>query len=181
MATHSNILAWKILWTEDPGGATIHVVTKELDTTQQLSTHSHIFYFYTYYKLHSKFFLFILQCIVFPLAIIFKECVFFPKKKRRLCLPTYSPFLIVFIHLCRFRFPSGVILFLLQGLPVFLVSLLILMPVSFCMSEKVFISPLCSVQFSHSVVSNSLRPMNHSTPGLPVHHQLPEFTQTHVH
>ena len=24
-------------------------------------------------------------------------------------------------------------------------------------------------------------PMNHSTPGLPPHHQLPEFTQTHVH
>ena len=24
-------------------------------------------------------------------------------------------------------------------------------------------------------------PMNQSTPGLPVHHQLPEFTQTHVH
>ena len=24
-------------------------------------------------------------------------------------------------------------------------------------------------------------PMNHSTPGLPVHHQLPEFTQTHAH
>ena len=24
-------------------------------------------------------------------------------------------------------------------------------------------------------------PMNHSTPGLPVHHQLPEFTHTHVH
>ena len=24
-------------------------------------------------------------------------------------------------------------------------------------------------------------PMNPSTPGLPVHHQLPEFTQTHVH
>ena len=24
-------------------------------------------------------------------------------------------------------------------------------------------------------------PMNHSTPGLPVHHQLPEFTQSHVH
>ena len=24
-------------------------------------------------------------------------------------------------------------------------------------------------------------PMNHSTPGLPVHHQLPEFTQTNVH
>ena len=24
-------------------------------------------------------------------------------------------------------------------------------------------------------------PMNHSTPGLPVHHQFPEFTETHVH
>ena len=24
-------------------------------------------------------------------------------------------------------------------------------------------------------------PMNRSTPGLPVHHQLPEFTQSHIH
>ena len=24
-------------------------------------------------------------------------------------------------------------------------------------------------------------PVNHSTPGLPVHHQVPEFTQTHIH
>ena len=38
-----------------------------------------------------------------------------------------------------------------------------------------------SVQFSCSVVSDSLRPHEPSTPGLPVHHQLPEFTQTHVH
>ena len=38
-----------------------------------------------------------------------------------------------------------------------------------------------SVQFSRSVVSDSLRPMNHSTPGLPVHHQLPESSQSHVH
>ena len=39
---------------------------------------------------------------------------------------------------------------------------------------------ICSVQFSRSVVSNSCNPMNCSTPGLPVHHQLPESTQTHV-
>ena len=38
-----------------------------------------------------------------------------------------------------------------------------------------------SVQFSHSVVSDSFDPTNCSMPGLPVHHQLPEFTQTHVH
>ena len=38
-----------------------------------------------------------------------------------------------------------------------------------------------SVQFSHSVVSDSLRLHDRSMPGLPVHHKLPEFTQTHVH
>ena len=38
-----------------------------------------------------------------------------------------------------------------------------------------------SVQFSCSVVSDSLLPMNRSMPGLHVHHQLPESTQTHVH
>ena len=39
-----------------------------------------------------------------------------------------------------------------------------------------------SVQFIS--VAHSCRlcdPVNRSTPGLPVHHQLPEFTQTHVH
>ena len=33
-----------------------------------------------------------------------------------------------------------------------------------------------SAQFSCSVMSDSLRPMNRSTPGLPVHHRLPEST-----
>ena len=35
-----------------------------------------------------------------------------------------------------------------------------------------------SVQFSRSILCN---PMNRSTSGLPVHHQLPELTQIHVH
>ena len=38
-----------------------------------------------------------------------------------------------------------------------------------------------SVQFGHSMVSDSVTPMNRSTPGLPVHHQLLEFTQIHAH
>ena len=43
--------------------------------------------------------------------------------------------------------------------------------------------PISSVQFSSVAQScpTLCDPMNHSTPGLPVHHQLPEFTQTHVH
>ena len=40
-----------------------------------------------------------------------------------------------------------------------------------------------SVQFSSVAQScpTLCDPMNHSTPGLPVHHQLPDFTQTHIH
>ena len=46
-----------------------------------------------------------------------------------------------------------------------------------------FIQAPPSDQFS-SVAQSSptlCDPMNHSTPGLPVHHQLLEFTQTHAH
>ena len=41
----------------------------------------------------------------------------------------------------------------------------------------------CSNQFSSVAQScpTLCDPMNPSTPGLPVHHQLPEFTQTHIH
>ena len=42
----------------------------------------------------------------------------------------------------------------------------------------------CHQQFSSVQSLSRVRlfdPTNHSTPGLPVHHQLPERTQTHVH
>ena len=38
-----------------------------------------------------------------------------------------------------------------------------------------------SVQSLSCVQPFATDSMNHSTPGLPVHHQLPESTQTHVH
>ena len=44
--------------------------------------------------------------------------------------------------------------------------------------------PISSVQFNSVAQScpTLCDPMNHSTPGLPVHHQLPELTQTpHLH
>ena len=58
----------------------------------------------------------------------------------------------------------------------------------FCLKIPVFVigifRPL-SVNFSNATDDNSsltlCDPMNHSTPGLPVHHQLLEFTQTHIH
>ena len=51
------------------------------------------------------------------------------------------------------------------------------------LSCRVVVYLTTSVQFSSVAQSclNLCDPMNHSTPGLPAHHQLPEFTQTHVH
>ena len=41
MATHSSIPAWKISWTEEPGGLPVQRAgCKELDMTEQLSTHA---------------------------------------------------------------------------------------------------------------------------------------------
>ena len=43
---------------------------------------------------------------------------------------------------------------------------------------------MASVQFSSVQLLSGVRlcdPMNRSTPGLPVHHQFPEFTQIHIH
>ena len=59
--------------------------------------------------------------------------------------------------------------------------------IDLCVYKCVYID-LCthiymSVQFSSVTQSypTICDPMNHSTPGLPVHHQHPESTQTHVH
>ena len=49
--------------------------------------------------------------------------------------------------------------------------------------HRLYYIPAPSVRFS-SVAQSCLTlcdPMNRNTPGLPVHHQLLEFTQTHVH
>ena len=43
---------------------------------------------------------------------------------------------------------------------------------------------LKAIKFSHSVSQSCLtlcNPMDYSTPGFPVHHQLLELTQTHIH
>ena len=41
MATHSSILAWRIPWTEEPGGLQ-SIGFKESDTTEQLNIHIHM-------------------------------------------------------------------------------------------------------------------------------------------
>ena len=43
VATHSSILAWEILWTEEPSGLQSMGSQKESNTTSQLN-HTHIFH-----------------------------------------------------------------------------------------------------------------------------------------
>ena len=67
----------------------------------------------------------------------------------------------------------------------------------FCMGGQLYCLPIQCFNVNKKQISNMLQSvqfssvaqscptlcdlMNHSTPGLPVYHQLPEFTQTHVH
>ena len=53
-----------------------------------------------------------------------------------------------------------------------------------CQSSQSLKQATLQIRSFRSVAQSCLTlfdPMNRSTPGLPVHHQLPEFTQTHVH
>ena len=47
METHSSIIAWRIPWTEEPGGATVHKVTKSRTQLKRLSTHTPMRHTYT--------------------------------------------------------------------------------------------------------------------------------------
>ena len=42
MATHSSILAWRIPWTEETGGLTVHGVAKESDITERLTSNAFV-------------------------------------------------------------------------------------------------------------------------------------------
>ena len=58
-----------------------------------------------------------------------------------------------------------------------------------CLAYRIIVTIFLNSLYMHSDQIRSVSqscptlcdPMNHSTPGPPVHHQLPEFTQTHVH
>ena len=52
MATHSSILAWRIPWTEKPGGLQ-SMGCKQSDTTQRLThvLYAHYIYYHTYFSM----------------------------------------------------------------------------------------------------------------------------------
>ena len=78
-------------------------------------------------------------------------------KSKSVTLNELSQFILIHIVY------QGIITHLKQSLSIFL---------------QLYSVPFSSVAQSCPTICD---PMNHSTPGLPVHHQLLEFTQTHVH
>ena len=123
MVTHSSILAWKILWTEEPGWLQ-SMGSQELDTTQQLNHHNNV----GLVLLKSVENKFSENDAWFPLVTIIrtqaasKDSSSLPKTVG-LCYrgePTLTPCRICFFYF-NFRFPlflfTNRILFIHNGLP----------------------------------------------------------------
>ena len=81
---------------------------------------------------------------------------------------------------CKFKVYSILIWYIYKLQNDYHFSAITSLPFLFC-GENIW-DLLCSVQFSSVAQScpTLCDPINHSTPALPVHHHLPEFTQTHV-
>ena len=93
------------------------------------------------------------------------------------CSCIYNVSFLIWLVLCFvFIFPLSLAFTTWLSYAVFCMSLW------FCCVSLKFLHPMVISQFSSAQSCPTLcDPMNRSTPGLPVHHQLPEFTQTHIH
>ena len=84
---------------------------------------------------------------------------------------------------CFFHFVDGILYctkgFFLRLKKIFFYWRIIALQNFFFCQTSTWISQFSSVQSLSRLTLCD--PMNHSTPGLPVHHQLPESTHTHVH
>ena len=78
MATHSSILDWEIPWTEMPGGAIVHGVEKESDTTEQHTLSLSIYGVGGRVIIHSLFFSFLSNSSNRKLSLIVDSMCFKP-------------------------------------------------------------------------------------------------------
>ena len=101
-------------------------------------------------------------------------------KKMVIFLPNFLSKIQCFNHFycssynCFLKFDTKIIAFQLQALAEVCLGWIPALPSTSCVRSD----QIRSVSQSCLTLSD---PMNRSMPGLPVHHQLPEFTQTHVH
>ena len=139
MAPHSSTLAWKIIWTEEPGGLP-SMGRWESDRTERLH-----FHFSLSYIGEGKGNPLQCSCLESPRDGEAWWAAVYGVAQSRTRLNRFSSSSSSSRY--RYKIPSVV-------------------------------DQIRSVAQSCPTLCN---PMNCSMPGLPVHHQLPEFTQTHVH
>ena len=201
MATHSSVLAWRIPPTEQPDGlqstgsrrvghywATKHACTINwccpVSFSPTMLPHQQVMLWsaqgiggFQFIKLH--WFIFSL----FPILSHFSEHFLWELGPQQLPCPSDGqppPQLVLQFHYAWVFYTLYCIIpdyLLLELKPKIKTSLPLLE------DEPKLEMTISSVQFS-SVAQSCLTlcdPMNRSTPGLPVHHQLPEFTETPVH
>ena len=146
MATHSSILAWRIPWTEEPGGLRS---MESQRVRQDLATITYIMTLCGGHRRLEPEWLSFWQNIGSPVNFLFQECnkftYDFAEEIRRQSFGALTPGYDLMARL-RYIF--------------------------------IYIYKISSVQSLSRV--RLCDPMNHSIPGLPVHHQLPELAQTHV-
>ena len=87
MATHSSILAWKIPWTGESGGLYSPWGHKDSDTTEQLSTNTHV--------QHSQMLAISFQEWLYTGLYSHQQCMSIPVA---LCSPTLG--IVNFFHFC---------------------------------------------------------------------------------
>ena len=185
MTTHSSILAWKSPMDRGAWWATVHRVVKSRIRLKHLNTHTHT-YIYFFFKLFSHLgYYSILSRVPCVIQQVLLACCCY-------CLVIKSCLILLQPHglqlerlLCPWDLPgkrTGMCChFLLQGelsdsgieamSPALAGGFFTTEPPgkpSLWLIYFKYSSLYSSVQFSCSVVSDSLRPMNRSTPGLPV-------------
>ena len=127
----------------------------------------------------------------------FSLCLLFQLQSTALCI--YAALVVyAYLHMCPFTYMSHVHVCIHLYRHIYIYELCLQCVSQQCMSVCTLCLHMCiythrylsiymyicsSVQFISVTQScpTLCDPMNCSTPGLPVHHQLPEFTQTHNH
>ena len=156
LSTHSIILAWRNQWIEEPGGIQ-SIGSQRVRHDWRDWAHMHMWSYYHF-----------LNCFGFVLCRSFPSLVF-PAYRSSFTVCRKDGFVVLnslkFACMESFWFLHQLWMRVLLG--------------------RVFSNVGSSLSVQFSLVTQSCPtlwdPMNCSTPGLPVHHQLLEFTQTHVH
>ena len=189
LATHSSVLAWKIAWTEEPGGLQ-SMGSQKLGHDWATNTFT---FAYTYMYMYVCIYIYIYYIHTHIYSLF--QILFHYNFLGNIVGPCCFSILYIAVYICQVQ-ASNVSL----SCPFPWITKVCFLGrwVCFCFVNKficiIFLDSiykwyhmifvflwLQSVSSVTQLCPPLCNPMDCSTPGLPVHHQLPECAQTHVH